>query len=220
MTLITLFKSFTFKRVFLTFIRLLWPHWPAGETKVNCSIVPYFKGVVLRKNQGWRAKRWTDVWKEYWHYQVRRSPRAELRMTTRHSEWWRLCQRSIQGPSTSVVTVPLWQNTFITHIWPLSLCCWPLTLIYRWQYTHISFAHIVWVFVYVSGQAKITDLHHIVIGQQDVSGSKVTMNALKTWKTFVIQPCSYSHSHTLMLTGGNFTLREARNSIPLATWKL
>lgn len=76
----------------------------------------------------------------------------------------------------------LWQNTFITHIWPFTLCCWPLTLIYRWQYTHISLAHIVWVFVYVSSQAKVTDLHHIVVGQQDVSGSKVTMNALKTWK--------------------------------------
>jgi len=61
--------------------------------------------------------------------------------------------------------------------------------------TYISLHYIVHVIHDVSCKAKITDLHHIVVGQQDVSGSKVTVNALKT---FVIQPQSYSFSHTLM----------------------
>lgn len=82
-----------------------------------------------------------DVRKECCLYQVRRSPRAELHTTTRHSEWWRLCRRLIQVPSTSVVTVPSWQHTFITHIWPFFML---LTINFDFlmaEYLHLPCAH-------------------------------------------------------------------------------
>lgn len=36
--------------------------------------------------------------------------------------------------------------------------------------THISLADIVWVFVDISSEAKVTDLYYIVLWEQNVSG--------------------------------------------------
>lgn len=82
-----------------------------------------------------------DVRKECCLYQVRRSPRAELHTTTRHSEWWRLCRRLIQVPSTSVVTVPSWQHTFITHIWPFFMLRTRNFDFLMAEYLHLPCAH-------------------------------------------------------------------------------
>lgn len=46
--------------------------------------------------------------------------------------------------------------------------------------THISFADVVGVFVDVSGQAEVTNLDHIVLGEQDVSGRQVSVDTLRS----------------------------------------
>lgn len=43
---------------------------------------------------------------------------------------------------------------------------------------HVSLADIVWVFVDVSGQAKVTDLDHFVVREQNISGCQVPVNTL------------------------------------------
>lgn len=48
--------------------------------------------------------------------------------------------------------------------------------------TYVSFAHIIWIFVDVSGKSKITNLYNIILGQKDVSCSQIAMDALN-WKT-------------------------------------
>lgn len=45
--------------------------------------------------------------------------------------------------------------------------------------THIPLADIVGVFVDVSGQAEVADLHHFVVREQNVSRRQVSMNTLK-----------------------------------------
>lgn len=43
---------------------------------------------------------------------------------------------------------------------------------------YIAFPDVVWVFVYVSGQTKVTDLHHVVLGQENVPGGQVSVDTL------------------------------------------
>lgn len=45
-------------------------------------------------------------------------------------------------------------------------------------WTHVSFTDIVWVFVDVSRQAEVTDLHHLIVSQQNVPGSQVSVDTL------------------------------------------
>lgn len=46
-------------------------------------------------------------------------------------------------------------------------------------HTYIPFTDIVWIFIDISSQTKVTDLHHFVVRQQNVSGSQVSVNALR-----------------------------------------
>lgn len=44
--------------------------------------------------------------------------------------------------------------------------------------THISLPYVVRVFVNVPGEAEVTDLDHVVLGQEDVPGCQIPMDAL------------------------------------------
>lgn len=44
--------------------------------------------------------------------------------------------------------------------------------------THVSFADVVGVFVDVPGQAEVTDFDHVVVGEQNVSGRQISVDAL------------------------------------------
>lgn len=46
-------------------------------------------------------------------------------------------------------------------------------------FTHVPLADIVWVFVDVSGQTEVADLHHFVVREQNVSSRQVSMNTLR-----------------------------------------
>lgn len=45
--------------------------------------------------------------------------------------------------------------------------------------TYVSFAHIVGVFVDVPGEPKVTNLHNVVLREQDVPRGQVTVDALE-----------------------------------------
>lgn len=95
--------------------------------------------------------------------------------------------------------------------------------------THISLADIVWVFVDISGEAKVADFYYIVLWQQNVSSCQISVDTLHT-KTdigilftnstaclFVLCIATCTHRSPDHFS---FTFREDRNSMPLATWKL
>lgn len=44
--------------------------------------------------------------------------------------------------------------------------------------THISLPYVVGVFVNIPGEAEVTDLDHVVLGQEDVPGCQIPMDAL------------------------------------------
>lgn len=44
--------------------------------------------------------------------------------------------------------------------------------------THISLPHVVGVLVDVPGEAEVADLDHVVLGQEDVPGCQVPVDAL------------------------------------------
>lgn len=44
--------------------------------------------------------------------------------------------------------------------------------------THISLPDVVGVFINVPGQAEVTDLDHVVLGQEDVPGCQIPVDAL------------------------------------------
>lgn len=92
--------------------------------------------------------------------------------------------------------------------------------------TNISLADVVRVFVDVSGQAEVTDLHHFIVRKQNVPGCQVSVNTLvekHREHSDIYETHSHTHTHTYTHTHTHIkyqTLREARNSIPRATWKL
>ena len=46
--------------------------------------------------------------------------------------------------------------------------------------THITLFVILIILVAILGQPKVADLHHIVLGQQDIPGRQVTVNILNS----------------------------------------
>lgn len=75
----------------------------------------------------------------------------------------------------------MWNIKLIYHVIGL---LFKNKLIMNFQYSnlrvhsYISFAHIVRIFVDVTCQTKVTDLHHITLRQEDVSGRQVSMDTL------------------------------------------
>lgn len=49
----------------------------------------------------------------------------------------------------------------------------------RGRMPYIAFPDVVGVFVYVSGQAEVTDLHHFIVRKQNVSGCQVSVDTLQ-----------------------------------------
>lgn len=43
---------------------------------------------------------------------------------------------------------------------------------------HVSLADVIWVFVDVPGQAEVTDLDHLIVWEQNISGRQVSVNTL------------------------------------------
>lgn len=43
---------------------------------------------------------------------------------------------------------------------------------------HVSLADVVWVFVDVPGKAEVTDLDHLIVWEQNISGRQVPVNTL------------------------------------------
>lgn len=89
----------------------------------------------------------------------RRSPTEELQKTRRRSVWCRPDQRWSREPSTSEGGAP--GGTEATHVGHRR--CWDRAIDLLRDKTHISFADIVGVFVDIPRQAKVADLHHIVL---------------------------------------------------------
>lgn len=47
-------------------------------------------------------------------------------------------------------------------------------------HTHIGRLLVVIYLMDAPGQAEVSDLHHVVLGDQDISGSQISVNTLKT----------------------------------------
>ena len=45
--------------------------------------------------------------------------------------------------------------------------------------TYVAFSNIVWVLVDISCQAEVANLHHVLLGQQNIPGSQVPVDALE-----------------------------------------
>lgn len=88
--------------------------------------------------------------------------------------------------------------------------------------THISFADVVGVFVDVPGQAKVADFDHVVVREQNVSGRQIAVDALgaQTTRENTHRSNILMHCVCVCVCIEGQTFREARNSIPRATWKL
>lgn len=93
---------------------------------------------------------------------------------------------------------------------------------------HICGLLVIIQVVHVSGQAKVCDLHHVVLSHQHISGSQVSVNTLKRQKEpglschFPAQASYHPFFHpekphqawALSLP----TFWEAKYSMPRATW--
>ena len=153
-------------------------------------------------------------------YLEKRSPREGPRRTKRHSEWCTPGRRWSRGPSTSEGDAPgAGSRCRFNCFTVLSSVRWIFFFFCQFGGTHISLADVVGVFVDISGEAKVTDLDHVVLWEQDVSGCQISVDTLQS-----NQDNSQSHiKHDVRLNNKKncgFTLREDRNSMPLDTWKL
>lgn len=45
--------------------------------------------------------------------------------------------------------------------------------------TYVSFSDIIWVFINIPGQAKVTDFNHVLFRQEDVSRCQVPVDTLQ-----------------------------------------
>lgn len=94
-------------------------------------------------------------------------------MTKHHSGWCTLCQRCSRGPSTSEGGEPAHKatNTSVAKIIKQA----PAVEVMRATsqrskleereaaVSYVAFPDVVGVFVYVSGQAEVTDLHNVAL---------------------------------------------------------
>lgn len=99
---------------------------------------------------------------DYQAYPGKRSPREVPQRTKHHFVWCTPDRRWSQEPSTLEEDVPVarkrCQSCHITVLSGVRLIIYVSVL-----RTHISLADIVRVFVDISSEAKVTDLHHIVL---------------------------------------------------------
>lgn len=107
---------------------------------------------------------------------------------------WKVCKKDPSNPATNkyvvkwmtggnigyIVCVALlmhyWINGFIlTGVFVLSETAVLLSV----EGTYVSFDHIVRVCGDVSGQTKVTDLCHSALGQEDIPGCQISVDALE-----------------------------------------
>lgn len=112
----------------------------------------------------------------------------------------------------------LWQNTFITHIWPLLTTDIDLPMA---VHSHLPCAHSLGLCIRLEPSQNHRSSPHCcwTTGCFWQQGHDECTKNMK-------RPLWFNHRHihshipSCKQEGRNFTLREARNSIPLATWKL
>lgn len=118
---------------------------------------------------------------------VKISPTEGCRKTRRHSEPYKHIRKYSLEPSTSLEDGPRHTHTHTpTLVFDLNwtwfvglsqcLCC---------SFPHVSFDDVVGVVHDVSSQSEITDLGHSTVGEENVSGRHISVNAL--WR-FTVNP--------------------------------
>ena len=127
------------------------------------------------------------------------SPRVGLRKTTRHSELCTLGQKSFLGPSTSKGGEPMevedkewepnlaktWRKNFhyrctqLLRLAQKSLDSATKQITGCIFGTYISFSDIIWIFVNIPGQAKVTNFNHVLFRQEDVPCCQVPVDTLQ-----------------------------------------
>lgn len=116
------------------------------------------------------------------------SPTAGPQKTTHHSDWCRLCQRYFQEPSTLEAGEPgraergCDTNTEVTHV-KQSL-----------SGPYIAFPDVIGVFVNISGQAEVADLHDVVLRQENVPSGQVSVDALWAHACIISPAVSCDHA--------------------------
>lgn len=139
-------------------------------------------------------------------YQVRRFPRAARQKTKHHSAWCTHGQKWSQEPSTLEEDEPVMIERKCSSVsWSISRNKWNEVVYVCNMSPHISFTDVIGVFIHVSGQPKVTYLHHVVLRKEDVSGCQVPVDALQTQSSIMMEAiiimnskCSrsvYTHTH-------------------------
>lgn len=117
---------------------------------------------------------------------VKKSPTAECRKTRRHSELYKRIRKYSLEPSTSLEVGPTHTHTYLYLNWiELDLYVYHSGVFVLCLFPHISFDHVVGIIHDVSCQSEITDLGHSTVGEQNVSGRHISVNAL--WR-FTVNP--------------------------------
>lgn len=94
-------------------------------------------------------------------------------------------------------------------------------------FTYISLPDIIWIFIHIACQTKVTDLDHVVFRQKYITRCQVPVDALEI-KEHGVKLSAILHLcnsiKRVNLSSRNMlikhTFREAMYSMPRATWKL